>query len=88
VQVDHVQAKQQVLARAAGWQFRIQNAIAGCDPPQVDVDRIVAADPIDPRSRSAGRSLAHRRRGIRGLIDEQSAAVRFIELADSVSTRP
>ena len=78
-----VQAVEQVLAKPAGDDRRIEIPVGGCDDAHVAVDRAVAADALEAALLQDPQKLhLHLQRHVADLVEEQRAALGKLETAD------
>ena len=80
VDPDHVQAVEEVGAEPAHLDLVLQPLVARGDDPDVDLDRLGPADPLErARLEHAEQLRLHRRRDVADLVEEQGAAVGELE---------
>ena len=80
---EHRQAEIQVLAELPRRHRLPQHAVGGGDNADVDLDRSVAAEPLDALGLDGAQHLGlQRQRHLADLVEEDGAALRHLELAD------
>jgi hypothetical protein len=86
--VDHAQAEVQVLAEVALVDLLAQVAVGRRQHPHVDLDRLVAADPLDLALLEDAQQLGLQRDvELADLVEEDRAAVGLLEAAEVLADR-
>ena len=90
VERDHGQAEVEVLAEAPGRQLvSFQVFVRRCQHPDVDIDRIAAAHPLEPLLFEYPQDLGLRgERHVRDLVEEQGAPVGLFEASAAAAGCP